>query len=54
MKDYTHRIACSKKLLDKIKKELKDEFRKHHPEFEGVELPPSFLVEKAVDFYLNS
>jgi len=54
MSEKWRQIRCNKINLDKLRNEIKQEFLKHHPEFEGYPLSDNFLLTKIINYYLES
>jgi len=50
---YVRHIRVSSASLERLRGEVKKEFLKHNPQFEGLPLPDGFLIEKVLLYYLD-
>jgi len=41
-------------VYDLVIKDCKEEFLKHHPDFEGMKLTHNFMIRKLAEHYLRS
>jgi len=54
MSESWRQMRCSKDNLSKLRNEVKQEFLKHHEEFEGYPLSDNFILTKVIKYYLES
>ena len=53
-KGYTKKLCCSQEVFDAITVDCIGEFKKHHPELEGVNVTQNMILVQLKNFYLNS
>ena len=47
------KLTVSQSTKDLIIKDCKEEFLKHHPEFDGMKITENFIARQIADFYLK-
>ena len=53
MTQKTTQIRIRNDDIEKLRKEVKIEFLKHHPEFKDINLTDAFLMKQCIDWYLK-
>ncbi|KKN07608.1 hypothetical protein LCGC14_1065150 [marine sediment metagenome] len=53
-KGYTKKLCCSQEIFDAITIKCVEEFKKHHPELEGVNVTQNMILSQLKNFYLRS
>jgi len=53
-KGYTKKLCCSEEVFNSITVECVREFKKHHPELDGINITQNMILGQLRTFYLNS
>lgn len=53
-RNYVVHLTCSKTTRKLIMENCIKEFKKHHPDFEGMKISQGFILKEIVDYYLRT